>query len=194
VVLVVAIDRAIAAWAAERIDFDQGMGSIQPLVLGPATVPVVVDPTVADREVELAVLSAMIHGNGSDGLAVVQATLGALGRLDQEHAAVYLKIIWDVLRAPMQRALEAMAMEGQTEGKATFPPFAQRIFEQGKLDGLREGKLDGLREALLRLLGRAGIALSADERARIESCAEPSTLDRWIENVIGAKTGSDVLT
>jgi hypothetical protein len=197
VVLVVAIDRAIAAWAAERIDFDQSMGSLQPLVLGPATVPVLVDPTVADREVELAVLSAMIHGNGSDGLAVVQATLGALGRLDPEHAAVYLKIIWDVLREPMQRALEAMAMEGQTEGKATFPPFAQRIFEQGehkgKLDGLREGKLDGLREALLRLLGRAGIALSADERARIEACADPSTLDRWIENVIGAKTGSDVL-
>lgn len=136
----------------------------------------------------------MVHGNGPDGLAVVQAALTALGHLDREHAAVYFQVIWDVLREPVQRALEAMAMEGQSERKIEFPPFAQRIFERGKLDGLREGKLDGLREALFRLLARAGIPLSAEERARIEACADPAALDRWIENVLGAKTGSDVLT
>ena len=113
------------------MDLGLTLGTLQPLVLGPTTVPVVLDPSMAEREVELAVLSAMIHGNGSQGLAVVQNALVALGRLDHEHSAVYFQVIWDVLRAPMQRALEAMAMEGQTEGKATFPPFAQRIFERG---------------------------------------------------------------
>ena len=30
-------------------------------------------------------------------------------------------------------------MERQTEGKATpFPPFAQKLIERGKLEGLRE--------------------------------------------------------
>lgn len=164
--------------------------------------PPVTDPAWAEREVELAILSAMAHGNGTGGLAVVQAALVALGRLDREHAAVYFQIIWDVLREPMQRALEALVMERQTEGKIEFPPFAQRIFErgvhEGKLDGLREGelkgKLDGLREALFRLLARAGIALSEDERARIQACSDPITLDRWIENVLGAKTASEVLS
>lgn len=189
VVLAVAIDGPIADWAAERIDLGLGLAILQPLVLGPATVPVVVDPTVAEKEVELAVLSAMAHCNGPDGLAVVQAALVALGRLDREHAAVYFQIIWNVLRDPMRRTLEAMVMEGQTEGKTTFPPFAQRIFERG----VHEGKLDGLREALVRLLARAGISLGDEERARIETCADPAVLDRWIENVLGAKTGSDVL-
>ena len=33
----------------------------------------------------------MAHGTGSNGLAVVLAALGALGRLDQEHAAAHSK-------------------------------------------------------------------------------------------------------
>ena len=108
-------------------------------------------------------LSAVAHGNGPNGLAVVQAALLALGRLDRDHAAVYFQIVYNALREPMRRALEALVMERQTEGKATFPPFAQQIFERGKLDGLREGKLDGLREALLRLIARTEIALTEDD-------------------------------
>ena len=97
-------------------------------------------------------------------------------------------------------------MERQTEGKALFPPFAERLIErgfregkldglrEGKIDGLREGKLDGKRDALRRLLTRAGIALTEDERASIRGCADPALLDRWVDNVLGAKTASDVLS
>ncbi len=146
IVLVIAPDDAVATWAAQPIDLGLGRGTLRPLVLGPAIVPEVTDPVVAERETELAVLSAVAHGNGPRGLAVVQAALGALGRLDQEHAAVYFQIIYNALREPMQKALEALVMERQTEGKATpFPPFAQKLIERGRLDGLREGKLDGLR-------------------------------------------------
>ena len=146
----------------------------------------VTDSAVAEKEVELAVLSAMAHGNGPQGLAVVQTALAALVRLDREHAAVYFQIIWDVLREPMQRALEALVMQRQTEGQTNFPPFAQQIFERGA----REGK----RDALLRLLTRAGIPLTEDERARVDACADPATLDRWIDNVIGARNASEVLS
>jgi flagellar biosynthesis/type III secretory pathway protein FliH len=105
-------------------------------------------------------------------------------------------------------------MERQTEGKALFPPFAEALIErgaregelkgklegirEGKLEGIREGKLEGIREgkrdALLRLLTRAGIALTEDERARIRECADPALLDRWMDNVLGAKTAADVLS
>jgi len=57
-----------------------------------------------------------------------------------------------------------------------------------------DGELKGLREVLLRLLGRAGIPLSEEERARILACTDPETLERWTENVIGAKTAADVLS
>ncbi len=206
IVLVVAPDAAVATWAARSIELGLGLGVIRPLVLGPASVPEVTDPAVAESEMELAVLSAVAHGNGPNGLAVVQAAFGVLGTLDQEHAAVYFQIIYNALREPMQQALEALSMERQTEGKASFPPFAQRLIDrgkldglregklEGKLDGLREGKLDGLRDALLRLLARAGIALTEDDRARVQTCADAATLDRWIENVLGAKTAADVLS
>ncbi len=206
IVLVVAPDAAVAKWAAQPIDLGLGLGSLRPLVVGPGSVPEVMDPAEAARETELAVLSAVAHGNGENGLAVVTAALVALGRLDREHAAVYFQIIWNVLREPMQRALEALVMERQTEGKATFPPFAQRLIErgiregelkglkEGKLDGLREGKLDGLRDALLRLLARAGITLTEDDHTRIQGCTDAATLDRWVENVLGAKTAADVFS
>ena len=77
VVLVLAIDAEVAAWASEKIDLGLGLGATQPLVLGPTTVPVLTDPAVAAKEVELAILSAMAHGNGPQGLDAVQTALAA---------------------------------------------------------------------------------------------------------------------
>ncbi|WP_437975680.1 hypothetical protein WMF11_48900 [Sorangium sp. So ce295] len=202
VVLVVAPDAEVAAWAAQKIDLGLGLGTLQPLVLGSASVPEVTDQAQAEKETELAILSAVAHGNGPNGLAVVQSALGALGRLDHEHAAVYFQIVYNALREPMRRALEALIMERQTEGKASFPPFAQQLIErgriEGKLEGIREGKLEGIleakRDALLRLVARAGIALTADHRERIQARKDPATLDRWVDNALEAKDASDVLS
>ncbi|AUX47341.1 hypothetical protein SOCE26_088600 [Sorangium cellulosum] len=190
VVLVVAPGADVAAWAAENIDVGLGSGYIRPLVLGPAVVPEISDPAAAEQETELAVLSAVAHGNGPNGLAVVQAALVALGQLDQEHAAVYFQVIWNGLREPMRQALEALIMERQIEGEATFPPFVQKLIDRGKL----EGELNGRRDTLLRLLARAGIALTENESARIQACTDVATLDRWIDNVLGAKTSAEVLS
>ena len=171
-------------------------------MLGPAGVPEITDPVKAEQEVELAVLSAVAHGNGPNGLAVLKAALRALARLDLEHAAVYLQSIYDALHEPMRRALEALVMEQPSEGKANWPSFAQQIFEYGYrlgyfksyCEGYRTDELKGKRDVLVRLLARAGIALTEEERARIEGCEDPGTLNRWAENVLGAKTAADVLT
>jgi len=113
-------------------------------------------------------------------------------------AAVYFQIIWSTLREPMRRALEAWVMERQTEGKTPDLPFVQEIFERGsragELKGLREGELRGLRDALRRLLARAGIALSENDHERIQACTDAATLDRWVENTLGAKTAADVFS
>ncbi|HTN82855.1 MAG TPA: hypothetical protein VL242_04200 [Sorangium sp.] len=194
VVLVVAPDAEVAAWAAQKIDLGLWLGTLQPLVLGPAIVPEVTDQAEAEKETELAILSAASHGNGPNGLAVVQAALGALGRFDHEHAAVYFQIVYNALRDPMRRALEALIMERQTEGKATFPPFAQQLIDRGRSEGKLEGELKGKRDTLLRLVARAGIALSAGDVARIQACTDPATLDQWVDNILGAKTASDVFS
>ncbi|MFO0759318.1 MAG: Rpn family recombination-promoting nuclease/putative transposase [Byssovorax sp.] len=62
-----------------------------------------------------------------------------------------------------------------------------------RAEGKNEGKIETRRETLLRLLSRAGIALAADEQARIEASMDPDILDRWIDNVFGATSAADVL-
>jgi predicted transposase/invertase (TIGR01784 family) len=61
-------------------------------------------------------------------------------------------------------------------------------------EGHDEGVLQGRRETLLRLMARAGIALGDDDRVRVEACSETAVLDRWIDNVLGAKTARDIFT
>ena len=158
------------------------------------------------REPELAILSALAHGNAPDGMAVVLPALGALARLDPEHEAVYFHLIHDALREPMRAALEKLIMERQTEAEATFPPFAQHLIDRGRregvlegkregvLEGKREGVLEGKRGTLLRLMARRGIALTGEERARIEACTDTATLDQWVDNAIAARTAADVLS
>lgn len=52
----------------------------------------------------------------------------------------------------------------------------------------REGIVEGKRGVLRRLLVRAEITFSDDDRNQIDACDELETLDRWCENVIGACT------
>jgi hypothetical protein len=72
--------------------------------------------------------------------------------------------------------------------------FAELFEERGRLEGLRDGRLEGLRDALLRLAERKGIALGADDRARIAACNDAAALERWVDNVLGAKSASDVFS
>ncbi len=65
--------------------------------------------------------------------------------------------------------------------------------QEGMEEGLAWGELKGKRETLLRVLERAGIALSAREHDHIEACGNARVLDGWIDNVFGAKTAADVL-
>jgi hypothetical protein len=64
----------------------------------------------------------------------------------------------------------------------------------GFAEGLFKGEIDGRIEALLRVFSRSGIALDDHERARIEACADPAILDRWLGKVLGAKSAAEVLS
>ena len=65
---------------------------------------------------------------------------------------------------------------------------------EGRAEGKLEGKLEGKRDTLLRLLVRAGIEITENDHERIQTCAETTLLDRWVDNVLGAKSITDVLT
>lgn len=100
-------------------------------------------------------------------------------------------IIYKALRDPMRAVLEKVIMERSIDFKnIPLPPFAQNLVDRGK----REGELKGKRETLFRLTARAGIVLTDEERLRIQGNTDIATLDRWLDNVLGAKTAAEVLT
>jgi len=100
---------------------------------------------------------------------------------------------------PFRGALEVTRM-------ATFSPEEWEAYERAKMaeqdargaltvarqEGVVEGLLAGKRAALLRVLSRAGLALTKDEHARIVACSDAATLDRWFDNALGAKIAADV--
>jgi len=73
--------------------------------------------------------------------------------------------------------------EGVTEGR-----------KEGVAEGHKSGLVQGKRDTLHRLLARARISLSDEDRVRIAACDDAMTLDRWCENVLGAKMIDEVLS
>ncbi len=71
---------------------------------------------------------------------------------------------------------------------------AREYGAEQRAEGNVEGEIKGRREPLLRLLARAGIVLTDDDRARIQACSDGATLDRWIDSIFGAKSAADVLS
>ena len=71
-------DQAVATSCAVPIQMgDPPVLMLWPQVVGPQAVPVMTDPTLARRQPELAVLSAMAHGERSGQQGVFDALLAA---------------------------------------------------------------------------------------------------------------------
>lgn len=137
------------------------------------------------------------------------------------HATELTEIPAMMAKEPYGEALE-LANEAQFSAaeldgyRRSFDEIQQVIeiandrFARGKREGLREGLREGeqkgfrdgeamgeikaRRETLLRLLTRAGLAPSEDERARIHACTNVATFDQWIDRVFGAKTVAEVIS
>ncbi|MEO7590612.1 MAG: hypothetical protein ABI134_05335, partial [Byssovorax sp.] len=181
-VLVVAPDAKVAAWAARPIELGLPGDTIHPRVLGPPELPWVTDPAEVRRQPEIAVLSAMAHGNAPDGLKVVMAVLDGLVGFDEAMASVYRKLIYDALGEALRRKVDQMNLE--RIGPFEEPPFVVKLKEIGRAEGLKT--------ALLMFVARSGFTLSKEERARIDGCDEPAVLARWIDNTFEAKTAADL--
>lgn len=100
-----------------------------------------------------------------------------LSKLEQEayfKAAVEIQQVRDLLEAELAR--------GKAEGRA-----------EGKQEGRIEGRIAGRVEALLGVLERRGVALDAEQRARVEACTDTARLDRWLDRAFTAGTADELL-
>lgn len=179
--LIVAPDDAVAAWCAEPIEIGVPGFVLTPPVLGRKVIPVVTDPSEAAHSPELAVLSAMAHGNGEQALDIVQAALPVIEQLDDKRSTFYYDLIYNSVNEAVRRALESMM-----KGYEYQSPFAKKYYSEGATAAHARNVL-----AVLRL---RGINVPDATRERILAEKDATRLELWHDRAVVASSLADVFT
>ncbi len=195
--VVLAPDAAVAAWARRAIATFGG-GQFRPVVLGPDEVPRITSLDLAVRMPELAVLSALVHGDAPGAETVITALVHALARLDDPIAESYLDLVpsssvGNLVRAALEASMpltnyeyksdfaKKYVAQGRTEGR-----------EEGREEGRTEGRVDAARRLLLAILEERNLGPSDGTRARVEATSTPELLERWVRTAATATHEEDV--
>ena len=178
VLLVVAVDAAVAEWALTVVADTGPNARFAPVVLGPAAIPWITDPEAAAQTPELAVLSAIAHGNEPGGLLVALAAIAGVAQLDPVTATAYHDLIQHALSEAARTALEAlMAIKGY-EYQSEFA---------------KKHQAEGQARALLSVLQARGLAVTDAQRDQVLACTDRAVLDGWIARAAVATSMDDVL-
>ena len=206
--LIVAPEPSVAGWCAEPIETGVPGFVLRPPVLSRTAVPVVTDSGEAARRPELAVLSAVAHGETEQGTTIATAVLPAIQGLDDDRVRLYYDLVYNSVNEAARRTLEAMM-----KGYEYQSDFAKKYVAQGRAEGLSEGRTAGLSEGitagltagraegraeeaarnLLTVLRARGIAVPNATRERIQAQKDPERLERWLEKAAVATSVAEVI-
>lgn len=190
--VVLTLDASTRTWATAPISTGHPGFDLRPIVVGSEDIPVVRQGEQAVRAPELAVLSAMAHGQGPDAVEVGEAALEGLRRLDEDRRKLYLDLVLSSLGEEARATLEAQMIQNY-EYQSDFVRNLDRLAAQlEREEGRQEGRQEGERLVLTRLLVRRFGPLDADARARLES-ANAATLEAWADAVLTAGSLDEVL-
>lgn len=182
VLLVVAPDPGVAHWCAQPIALGHPGFVLQPLVAGPHSVPVILGKREAGDDPELAVLSAMAHGQKPElAPGLFEAVASSSRGLAREQATFYLDLAFSSLGEAARRALESLMKSGEYEYQSEF---FRKLVDQGR----QEGHLAGERQALLKVLEARGLAANEAAKRRILACTERAQLERWLGQAVTVKS------
>ena len=188
--LIVTVNEATARWARKPIELGGG-NRLAPLVIGPAGVPEITDAAQALADPELAVLSAMAHGEDDDIEKSVQIAIAAQtasSKLDADRSKLYLDLVFHALGQAARRELRTMNRfnyEYQSD-------FARHYVAEGKKEGRTEGETSG-RIALLTKLLTHRFGPLADTAVKRIAAASVEQLDVIGERLLTAQSLDDAL-
>jgi uncharacterized ferritin-like protein (DUF455 family) len=70
-------------------------------------------------------------------------------------------------------------------------------FDRGHQAGLEAGRVAGAlaeaRRAVSRVLSRRGLAVTAEQQAKLDTCEDLATLERWLDQAITAASADEAL-
>ena len=175
-VLVVTPTEDVARWCRQPIDMGPG-SALSPLVIGPASVPVIDSVAAAERDPELAVLSVIAHGDETHAEVLGRAALLATLRLSDERQVLYSDLVFAALSEAARTALEDLMAGGTYEFQSEF---AKKHQAKGRAEGAAQGRA----EALLAVLQARGLRVSDEVRARVLGCTDLAKLDAWVRQAV----------
>ncbi len=169
VVVVFCTKKRVAEWAAQWVHLGP-RHFFQPIVIGPDALPRIDDPEEAARNLELAVLSAVVHENEEGGLEVFKAVTEAMHSkrlVDEATLEEYTTLLLAAMTAELRHEVRQMIERGELRHLEDFTrPFYERGLARGRAEGLREGEERGLAR------GRAEGLREGEERGLARGRAE----------------------
>ncbi len=184
--------RGVAKWARQPIALGPTGDRVRPLVLGPEAIPPVTDPEEAERNLGLALLSALSRSRGEEAVEVAWAVVRAAVARGEETWRLYTDLVLSGLDAPGRAKLEAL-MDTKYEYQSEY---ARKYVAQGRAEGRAEGRTEGeavgKAEALVAVLAARKLPVSEAQRERILACKDLPELDRWIARAAVAATTEEI--
>jgi hypothetical protein len=171
---------AESPWCSQPIDIGVRGFVLQPPVLGRESIPKITDVAEALRRPELALLSAMAHGDTAEAHAIAEAASSAFAELDDKRSGFYQDILYNSINEAARHVLEA-----KMKGYEYTSPFMKKA--------IQEGRDEGMAHAVLTVLRARGINVPEATRHRMLAERDPVRLERWIERAVAASSVEEVL-
>jgi hypothetical protein len=181
--VVIATTEKVATWAAKPISSFQPGSCFAPWVLGPKQVPRITDIEQARDQVELAVLSAMLHGadRGEDSVRIVQVALEVVSELDEQRVLLYNDLMLAALGKLAQHLLEALMERTQ---HTYLSDFARKYYGQGKAEGKAED--------IMTVLRTRGLEISDEIREKLLALQDQALLETLLERSVSIERIDDL--
>jgi len=162
VLLVVAPDPSVAAWARQPIDLGHPGFRLTPVVIEFKDVPWIRDRAAASRLPELAMLSVIAHPE----LEIAEVAVEAISQLPEDRRRLYLDVILHAVPAAIRQTLETQMIKGYEYQS----DFARKYYGQGLEKGLQAAVIALARTKLKELPAAdiAAIEAVSDQRVLTE--------------------------
>ena len=183
--IVVCPSKTMEPWCKRPIETGQPGFVFNPLVLGPSNVPLIQDKKEAQNP-EMAVLSAVTHGDEPGGLQAALVAFDLISALDDQTATVYHDLIMRALSAAFRQELKAMVASGKYVFQSEFAKKHQGL-------GREEGRQEEARLLLKMMRIKYGDAVTEQVEAQVLKASQ-KLLERYGERLMTQDKLEDVLS
>lgn len=182
VVMALAPTNAIAEWCHDAVDLGNEC-IFAPLVIGPASIPVVNDIAVAQEMPELCVLSAIAHGQGSEGQTIAETFAAIAPSLDDRRKKFYTDIVRyklnavarqkfeELMELTAQRLLQSGLFKEMIEEVTAYAisESTERGLQQGLQQGTTQGQLKELQASIRMLCQVLDVKMNEEREAYLQT-------------------------